>query len=241
MGPLRCVAPARARHGARAPLPRRGSTPGRGIEATLAAMPLLPREVAFVILGNGSSAPVLAARRENPELAPRVFLPCGRFLPGSSSTGYGRRPRHGPRSSGTRRTPDFPRTPNKLLFEAMTSGIPVHHLATAGYARYREREGIGALADPSEVRTDRPPSGHCSAILDAPAVRTRPVRRAHHLQLETNAERLVSLSGASPRATPLASRFSRGRVTTQRHLPPINGAGRFSLISTILLVSALST
>ena len=60
-------------------------SPGRGIEAALAAMPLLPQEVAFVILGNGSLAPVLAARRE----APRSLIGSSsirRFLRGNSST-----------------------------------------------------------------------------------------------------------------------------------------------------------
>lgn len=51
----------------------RALSPGRGIEATLAAMRVLPADVAFV-LGNGSLGSLLATLREDPDLADRVFL-----------------------------------------------------------------------------------------------------------------------------------------------------------------------
>ena len=61
-------------------------SPGRGIEATLAAMPLLPKEVAFVILGNGSLAPYspTGGRTASSLIASSSIR---LFLRGSSSTG----------------------------------------------------------------------------------------------------------------------------------------------------------
>jgi glycosyltransferase involved in cell wall biosynthesis len=169
-------------------------SPGRGIEATLAAMPLLPPEVAFVILGNGSLAPVLAARREDRELADRVFL----------------HPAVPPRElldwvvdadlvmvlQATRGSELNFRlsTPNKL-FEAMMSGVPVVVSPFAVMRDIVEREGIGVLADPSDIDGIATTIG---SLLGDPATLRQCSERARRAARTTynwdrQAERLLSL------------------------------------------------
>ena len=186
-------------------------SPGRGIEAALAAMPLLPQEVAFVILGNGSLAPVLAARREDPALADRVFLhpavPPRELLDWVVDADLAmvliERSEENFRLS----------TPNKL-FEAMTSGVPVVASPLPVMRGIVEHEGIGALADPSDV--DRIATTIRSLLGDAATLRqcserARCAARTTY-NWERQAERLVSLyERVLPVRAPLAPRFSRGR------------------------------
>ena len=174
-------------------------------------MPLLPQEVAFVILGNGSLAPVLAARREDPELADRVFL----------------HPAVSPRELLDwvvdadlamvlieRSEENFRlSTPNKL-FEAMTSGVPVVASPLPVMRGIVEREGIGALTDPSDVDGIATTIGSLlgdAATLRQYSERARCAARTTY-NWERQAERLVSLyERVLPVRAPLASRFSRGR------------------------------
>jgi glycosyltransferase involved in cell wall biosynthesis len=167
-------------------------SPGRGIEATLAAMPLLQQEVAFVILGNGSLAPMLAARREDRKLVDRVFL----------------HPAVAPRELLDwvvdadlamvlieRSEENFRlSTPNKL-FEAMTSGVPVVTSPLPVMREIVERERIGEVADPGDV--DRIATTIESLLGDAATLRQcgERARRAARTTYnwDRQAERLLSL------------------------------------------------
>ena len=123
-------------------------SPGRGIEATIAALRRLPPEVAFVILGNGSLAPALLKQRDEPGLAGRLHLhpavpprdllswvvdaDLAMVLIEASELNF--------RLS----------TPNKL-FEAMTSGVPVIASPLPALRSVVESERIGSLADPADI------------------------------------------------------------------------------------------
>ena len=167
-------------------------SPGRGIEATLAAMPLLPKEVAFVILGNGSLAPSLADRREDRELADRLFLhpavPPRELLDwvvdADLATVLIEHSEENFRLS----------TPNKL-FEAMTSGVPVVASPLPVMREIVEREGIGALADPGDV--DQIATTIGSLLRDAATLRQYSERARSAARTtynwERQAERLVSV------------------------------------------------
>lgn len=123
---------------------------GRGIDATLAAMSLLPVDVAFVILGNGSLAPMLAARRAEPALVDRVFLhpavPPRELLDWVVDADLVMVLQATEGSELNFRLS----TPNKL-FEAMVSGVPVVVSPFAVMRGIVEHEGIGIVVDPSDV------------------------------------------------------------------------------------------